>query len=147
MTFSNKISFKDLLKFSLVCSIITLLQSCTVYRGSSVSLEEAVEENTKVVVVTANGNKLKFKKLESRAEHSIGLVKEQRTKEILNELGFNFEKNGNLSIYNLDSLEIVEIYPKNKTATTFVNIGIIILSVATILAVAGVAIIFSSWGG
>lgn len=147
MTFSNKISFKDLLKSILVCSVITLLQSCTVYRGSSVSLEEAVEENTKVVVVTANGNKLKFKKLESRAEHSIGLVKEERTKEILNELGFNFEKNGNLSIYNLDSLEIVEIYPKNKTATTFVNIGIIILSVATILAVAGVAIIFSSWGG
>jgi len=122
-----------------------LLQNCTVYRGTAVGVENAIDQKTKTIVVTKGGEKLKFKKLLKTNQNLIGVAKKRRTIRYLEENGFDFEKRGQLRKYVIDSLEINEIYPKNKTASTLVSIGISVLTAFTVLTVAAGIVFFSSW--
>ena len=47
-----KINFKTTEIITLMFSMLMLIQSCTVYRSVPASLQEAVEKNTKVKIVT-----------------------------------------------------------------------------------------------
>lgn len=142
----NYLSKGIFMKFILIL-VLLLFQNCTVYRGSSVGVESAIDQQTKVVVVTQDGNRLKFKKLLKKDQHFIGVVKKRNTKNYLEENRFDYEKRGRFQEYNIDSLAIAEIYPKNKTVSTFVNIGIAVLSAITVYTTAVGIIFLSSWGG
>ena len=140
-------ALKWMFRMSILIIALFLFQNCTVYRGSSVDINNAIQEETKAVVVTKDAEKLKFKRLLKTEENLIGVAKKRQTIKYLEKNGFDFKKHGQLRNYIIDSLEINEIYPKNKPVSTIVNIGISVLSALTVLAVAGGIIFFSSWGG
>ena len=124
-----------------------LFQNCTVYRGSSIDLDAAIDTKTKVVVETRSGDKLKFKKLLKNDQSIVGVAKKRKTIKYLEENGFDYEQYGKFRAYIIDSLKINDIYPKNKTASTLVTIGASVLSAFTLLTITAGAIFFASWGG
>jgi len=147
----NSASQRSLLKkrffLLILIGVFQLFQNCTIYKGSSVDIETAVQENTGAVVITQDGKRLKFKKLIKTEEHLIGIVKKNGTKRYLDKNKFDFEKRERLQKYMIDSLAINEIYPKNKTASTLVSIGIIIISAITVAMISVGIVFLASFGG
>ena len=93
-------------------SILILMQSCQIYKSSS--LDNAVKESTKTKVFTTTGETFKFKKVTLNENgRYVGLQK----------------KKGELKEYNLDERIIKEVKIKNKTAST---IATIVLSLSVI---------------
>lgn len=126
--------------------ILSLFQNCTVYRGSSVDADTAIDQDTKVVVHTKTGDRLKFKKLLKSDQDLIGVAKKQKTIDYLEEKGFDYEQYGKFRHYLIDTLEIDKIYPKNKTVSTLVNVGVSLLAASTVLTIGAAVIFLSSWG-
>ncbi len=54
---------KQFKSVALILSMLILLQGCTVYKSSSVSLEQAEQNQSKVKVITKNNKKLKFTRI------------------------------------------------------------------------------------
>ncbi|MCM4154871.1 hypothetical protein [Gramella sp. AN32] len=128
--------------------VLLLFQNCTVYRGTNVTFEQAVNDEVKVRVFTEDGKKLMFKRLQLLDGQSIGFAKKNsQTGKFLLQNGVNFEEAGKFTAFVLDSLEVEEIYPKNRTASTFVSIGIALLVAATTIIVAVAVIFMTSWTG
>lgn len=146
MKFANNRSARKLLYGINLIIILFLFHNCTVYRGSSVTIDSAIDQNTKVVVHTEKGEKLKFKKLLKSDQDLIGVVSKQKTIDYLQEKGFDYEQYGKFRHYLIDSLEIDKIYPKNKTVSTLVNVGVSLLVVSTIITIGAAVIFLSSWG-
>ncbi|WP_370476562.1 hypothetical protein [Tamlana flava] len=55
-----KIHFKSIAIF---LSLLIMLQSCSVYKSVPISIEEAVQANSKVKVYKRNGDEVKYKKI------------------------------------------------------------------------------------
>lgn len=145
-SFLHYTSLKVSLRF-LGIFIFLLFQNCTVYRGTSVSADNAIEQDTKVVLVTNDGTKLKFKKLLKDENDLVGVAKKRKTLKYLDEQGIKYSDHGRMRHYLLDSLEVSEIYPKNKPVSTIVTVVVTALVTFTVLVISAGIIIFSSWGG
>ncbi len=126
--------------------IFLLFQNCTVYRGTSVSADKAIEQETKVVLVTNDGAKLKFKKLLRDENDLLGVAVKRKTLKYLEEQGIKYSDHGRMRHYMLDSLKINEIYPKNKAVSTIVNVTVAALVTLTVLVISAGIIFLSAWG-
>ena len=73
-----KINFKTTEIITLMFSMLMLIQSCTVYRSVPASLQEAVEKNTKVKIVTKDNKKLKYRYLGQNGNLFYGVSKQGR---------------------------------------------------------------------
>jgi len=82
-----------------------------VYRSSSISLAEAANKGEKVIVETTNGNRLKFKRIESSDGEYYGIEKIK----------------GELIRTNLNEGHIQYVREKDRTLSTVVTIAIPIL--------------------
>ena len=100
---------------TLFFSVLILLQGCTVYKSSSVSLEQAEQNQSKVKVITKNNEKLKFK--------SIGI-------ENGNYYGVKISNEGVIENIPLDQDFINIINEKNKTLSTIISIAIPVVIIA-----------------
>lgn len=126
--------------------IFLLFLNCTVYRGTSVSADKAIEQETKVVLVTNDGAKLKFKKLLRDENDLLGVAVKRKTLKYLEEQGIKYSDHGRMRHYMLDSLKINEIYPKNKAVSTIVNVTVAALVTLTVLVISAGIIFLSAWG-
>jgi len=72
MTSIKKLDYRK--EIIIVVSALLLLQSCNAYKTSSVSLEQAVQEGTKVKVTTKDDRTLKFKAIQSLEGQYYGVV-------------------------------------------------------------------------
>ena len=98
-------------KKKLVCGTLVfvfLLQSCTVYQKTPVSISEAATTNNKVVITKTDDSKHKFRKIEQIEGQYFGILK----------------SNGNLVNVPLVESDIKSIRPSNKTASTLATVGI-----------------------
>ena len=112
-------------KKSLVCGFIIfsfLLQSCTVYQKTPISISEAASTNEKVVIIKTDDTKHKFRKIEQVDGQYFGILK----------------SNGNLVNVPLIESEIKSIRPLNKRASTFATVGIASWAVIFLLVIIGI---------
>lgn len=108
-----------------------LLQSCTVYQKTAVTLDEAVASNRKTLITKTDGAKLKVKRVEQIDGTFYGIAKvEGKTEKII-----------------LVENDIKTVRILNKTATTFGNIGIIAGSTIVIFTIVAIVAIGAAFGG
>ncbi|NDP25978.1 MAG: hypothetical protein GZ087_00920 [Flavobacterium sp.] len=113
------------LKKKLVCGsliFVFLLQSCTVYQKTSVTISEAAAAKNKVVITRTDNTKHKYRKIEQIDGQYFGIIK----------------SNGNLVNVPLTESEIKSILPLSKTGSTWATIGIISGTVIIILSIIGI---------
>lgn len=103
--------------FALFLSIIILLQGCTVYKSTSVSLDQAVKKEQKVKVVTKVKEKLKFKRIGFEEGKYYGVKKVK----------------GEIVKVPLDQNFIDSIREKDKTLSTIATVGVSIVSLLGVL--------------
>ena len=101
-TFKNKTA-------SIFLILISLLQSCNVYRKQPVTFEEAVASNNKVLLIKTDGSKQKSKKLLQVDSVFYSVSK----------------KKGELVKNPINQSEIKSVHVLNKSASTWGNVGII----------------------
>ena len=105
---------------ALSLSMLILLQGCTVYKSASVTLDEASKSETKVKVVTKSNEKLKFKRIgvENGKYYGVRKVDGKMMKLIL----------------NTDTIKSIK--EKDKTLSTVLSIGIPVVIVGGLIAIA-----------
>jgi hypothetical protein len=112
-------------KRKLVCGFIIfsfLLQSCTVYQKTPVSIGEAATTNKKVVITKTDDTKHKFRRIEQINGQYFG----------------NIKSNGNIVNVPLVESDIKSIRPLNKAASTLVTVGIISGAVIILWGIIGI---------
>ncbi|MFT5252327.1 MAG: hypothetical protein ACI87N_001334 [Flavobacteriales bacterium] len=116
---------------STILVFMLLLQSCTVYQKTAVTLDEAVASNRKTLITKTDGAKLKVKRVEQIDGTFYGIAKvEGKTEKII-----------------LVENDIKTVRVLNKTATTFGNIGIVAGSTIVIFTIVAIVAIGSAFGG
>lgn len=114
--------------------ILLFLQSCSVYHSKSLSAEEAVAANNKVKVVTAQEQKLKFRKLTMENEQLSGLTKPgSATSKKLD--GLPSQPQGRFVEIDISEVDIEKIKLRNNTLSTIINIATPLVVVFTGLVV------------
>jgi len=116
---------KHLKVFALFISVLILIQSCTIYKSTSVTLEEASKTNNKVRVEKRNGEKVKYSKIV-----------------VLNDGNFYGVKKEKYLFNNilLDQNDIDKIQLKDKTMSTILSIAIPVTIIGIAIGVFAVAI-------
>ena len=118
----------------LVLGLMLLVQSCGVYYKTPISLEEAVDRETKVKVYTAEGNNIRYKKITASDGQFYGTKM----------------KAGKMTQIPLNPDDIVSVRLKNKKASTWVTIGTVgvpLVALVIFLITADFGIGTISWGG
>jgi hypothetical protein len=99
--------------------IAIILQSCSIYKKSPTSLDEAARANARTVVVNTDNSKLEFIRITQVDNEYYGEVKT-----------ISGTKKVPLSETDIKSIRVLD-----KTATTFTNLGIIVVPVAAALVI------------
>ena len=116
---------------SMVLVLMLILQSCTVYQKTAVTLDEAAASSRKTLITKTDGAKLKVKRVEKIDGTFYGIAKvEGKTEKI-----------------TLVENEIKTVRVLNKTATTFGNIGIVAGSTIVIFTIVAIVAIGAAFGG
>jgi len=119
---------KYLRTIALILVMIILLQNCTVYKNTSVSLNQAAQNETKVKVKTKNEETLKFKRIA-----------------LENGTYYGVEKNKDkMSKVSLDPNIILSIHEKDRPTSTLFTVMTVAGSLFVILAGISV-IVFVTW--
>lgn len=111
--------------------ILLLLQSCTVYKKTPVTIEEAAKSNLKVVVERTNKEKLKLKRIENLDGNYLGIKK----------------MNGKTVTIQLDEKDIQSIRVLDKSKSNVATVFLVLGSAVLITAVIIVATFDSNFGG
>ena len=108
---------KQIKSVALVLTILILLQGCTIYQSVPVSIDHAVQKETKVKVMTKNSEKMKFKRIgvENGNYYGVKIVK------------------GDIIKIPLDKESIISIKEKDKTLSNVATIGISVVSLFAVL--------------
>lgn len=101
---------------SIILVSLLLFQSCSVYKKTPVTLDEAAKTNSRVLIQRVNKEKFKFKKIELIDGNYLGVQKvDGKTVSIL-----------------LDEKDIQSIKVLDKAKTTLGNVALIIVSLGVI---------------
>jgi hypothetical protein len=109
---------------SLILALIIMLQSCTVYKSTNVSLEQASKNEVKTKVVTSSNEKLKFKFIENKEGTYYGVKKVK----------------GNIVKMPLNEQNIKKVVLKDKTMSLILTIAIPLVLILGGLAIGGSAV-------
>jgi hypothetical protein len=105
--------------FSALFIIALMLQSCSIYKKSPTSLDEAARANARTVVVNTDNSKQEFSRITQVDNEYYGEVKT-----------ISGTKKVPLSETDIKSIRVLD-----KTATTLTNVGIIVIPVAAALVI------------
>jgi len=98
-------------------ALLMLLESCTVYKNASITLDQAVNNEAKVKVKTETAENLKFNRIDFNNGNYYGIKKTQ----------------GEIVKIQLDEKKIISIREKDEAASTVATILLTVGSVAIIL--------------
>ena len=113
---------------------IFAIESCSVYHNDTVSLEQAIESDNRVRVVTLDNVFYEFKKLERENGQLYGITgkKSETAKMLANHKQIPDKKSVKIA---LADEEIQAIYLKNKSMSRLVNYGVPVVGAAGLLTV------------
>ena len=122
---------KQIRPITLLLAFVILFQGCTVYKSVPISLEQAVQNESKVRVKTKNNEKYKFNRVGVENGNYYGV-----------------KKSNNIVVKTpLDQDFINTINEKDKTLSTVLSIGIPVIIVGGLLAIAASSIVGGIDGG
>jgi hypothetical protein len=106
---------------SYLLTFLILCQSCTIYRSTNISLDEAIETENKVRVKTTSETKYAFKRIERGEDIIYGIAgkNSKAGKELAQYILSENFSDSKVKI-RLDEIPIHEINPKNKTLSVLV---------------------------
>ena len=109
---------------ALVLTALLLFQSCVVYHKTPTTLEKASQERIKTKVINANGETAKYKYITYEDGQFYGINKD-------------FDERGKLVKTPLSEQELEKILIKNKSASNWVTIASIVVSLGAIALIVG----------
>ena len=120
---------------TIICFVI-LLQSCTVYRSVNVTVEEAIQSEQRVKVVTNTNEKYKFKRIEQEENQIIGIV--SRISDTAKKLtkvtdGRKYKEPFIAVIIPKDNIE--GVYLKDKQLSIILSVGVPIVSIIGLMGI------------
>lgn len=121
-------------KFGAIFGLMLLLQSCGVYYKNTISLDEAARQNGKVIILTVQGKKIKYKQIIQTDGQFYGTKL----------------KGGKLTQIPINQDDISSVRLKNKKASTWVTIlsvGVPVAALVIWAATSDYGIGGISWGG
>lgn len=116
--------------FSALFIIALMLQSCSIYKKSPASLDEAVRANARTVIVNTDNSKQEFRRITQVDNKYYGEIKT-----------ISGTKKVPLSETDIKSIRVLD-----TTATTLTNLGIIIVPVAATLVIISLSSIDQNLG-
>ena len=108
--------------------ILIFLSSCSIYHTRPVSLEEAVEAQNRIKVITKNNVTYKFRELRMENSHLTGVAHEN-SNTARRVSGMRSEKKGKFILVDLTDMNIKEFHIKNNTLSV---LGSILIPLAII---------------
>ena len=125
------------LKFiALALAFMMTLPSCNVYYSKTATMNEAIQSDNRVKVVTTNNDTYKFKQLKRENDQIYGVLKKKSNKgeDLLDQrlLEDYDDKYGKL-LLSQDTIK--EIHLKNKGASTAINVGVPVAVVGVVVAI------------
>jgi hypothetical protein len=111
---------KQFKSVALILSMVILLQGCTVYKSTPITIEQVAKEEQKVKVITKDNVKLKFKRIGFNNDGYYGVKKQK----------------GEIIKTHLDPSFINNIKEKDKTLSTILTIALpvgILVGIALII--------------
>lgn len=111
---------KQIRPITILFAFIMLVQSCSVYKSSTISMYQAVQNESKVKVKTFDNEKLKFDRISIEDNKYYGVKKE----------------NNQVVKTPLKEDLIKSVNEKDKTLSTLLSIGVPVVIVGGILAIA-----------
>lgn len=108
---------KSLKLISLLLAFVVLLQGCTVYKSTPITLEQAVQKETKTKVKWNDGFTSKYKKIIIENGNYYGVGK----------------KYGEIQKSLLEGKKISKIKEKNKTLSAILNASLVVFGVFTVV--------------
>ena len=112
---------------SVMLTCLIFFQSCRVYHKKNVSLDEAVAERSRVKIMTNNGKKLKFKRIDLDSSQYYGVKKVK---------GISVR-----TLIDPSSIKSLRLHNKTMSIIYGIAIGIVVSMVA------GTALFFATWDG
>ena len=112
------------LKFiALVLVFIMTLPSCNIYYSKTATMDEAIQSDNRVKLITSTNDIYKFKKLQKEDDQIYGVIKKGSNKaEDLMDQGLLEDYDDKYGKLLLSKVTIQKIHIKNKKASTAVNV-------------------------
>ena len=112
------------------------LSSCSVYYSKTATMDEAIQSDDKVKVITSTNDTYKFKKLQRENDKIYGVIKKGSTKaENLMDQGLIEDFDKKYGKLLLSEITINDIYLKNKGASTAVTVAIPVVIVGVLVGI------------
>lgn len=125
---------KNFSLFAGVFLLVFILQSCSVYHSDSTTLEQAIQSENQVRIVTLDNVFYEFKKLEREGGQLYGITGKKTETAVLLADHKQFPK-GNFIRIALSDEEVQAVYLKNKSMSRLVNYGVPVVGAAGLLTV------------
>lgn len=123
-------------KISIFLMFLITFQSCSVYHSKTATIDEAVQSNNKVKVITVSNDILKLHKLKLEDGQIYGVLKKgSETAEKLSDQGVIKYSNSKYEKIPIKESSIKEIHLKNKALSTVLSITIPVVGIAAIFAI------------
>ena len=125
------------LKFiALVLVFIMTLPSCNIYYSKTATMDEAIQSDNRVKIITSTNDIYKFKKLQKEDDQIYGVIKKGSNKaEDLMDQGLLEDYNDKYEKLLLSKVTIQKIHIKNKKASTAVNVVVPVVIVGALVVI------------
>ncbi|HSD13048.1 MAG TPA: hypothetical protein VLB74_00215 [Flavobacterium sp.] len=117
-----EVLYKKIQTISLLLTLIFLFQSCYVYQKASINPDKAVAANGRMKVITTDNKKYKFLKIKKKDSTYYGITKMK----------------GQIVNIPLEKENMKSIHPVNKTNSTILTVGTVLLSAGTVIIIIGI---------
>ena len=123
-------------RIALLLIFLMTLQSCSVYYSKTASVDEAIQSDNKVKVITSTNETYKFKKLQKENDQIYGVLKlrSNKAENLLDQgllEGYD-DKYGKL-LLSQDTIQAIHL--KNKGASTAVTVAIPVVIVGVLVGI------------
>ncbi|OGS71734.1 MAG: hypothetical protein A3F91_01010 [Flavobacteria bacterium RIFCSPLOWO2_12_FULL_35_11] len=128
-----KTILKHLRLVSVFIAITFFIQSCNVYHSSTASIDEAVQSNNKIKLVSATDDTYVFEELRRENGNIYGIAKRNSpTAKLLSSQVSEDYKNDKYVKIALTNEQLKEIHLQNKTMSTLGTIAIPVVAIGVI---------------
>ena len=127
---------QHLKRIALLLIFLMTLQSCSIYYSKTASIDEAIQSDNKVKVITSTNDTYKFVKIQRENDQIYGVVKKgNKTAETLSDLGLIKNSDEKTVTIFLEDITVKELYLKNKGASTAVTVAIPVVVVGVLVGI------------
>ena len=123
-------------KISIFFMFLITLQSCVVYHSKTATVDEAIQSDDKIKVITDSNDIYKLHKLKKEDGQIYGVVKKgSETAKRLSDQGLIKYSDSKYETILLTENTINEVHLKNKTLSTVLSVAIPVVGVVAIFAI------------